>query len=91
MTLGVAYQLIDQDPLINGQQCQLDAALMKTLGANTIRVYHVDASADHAACMNVFAAVGIYVFVDLDSFKTYIGLVGTKFVFLSALTIRGYF
>ena len=45
---------------------------MKELGANSIRVYHVDASADHDGCMNAFAAAGIYAFIDLDSFKTYI-------------------
>jgi hypothetical protein len=69
---GVAYQLIEDDPLVNTTQCQLDASLMKELGANAIRVYHVDASADHTGCMNAFANAGIYLFVDLDSFKTYI-------------------
>jgi hypothetical protein len=69
---GIAYQLIEDDPLINTEQCQRDASLMQQLGANAIRVYHVDASADHTGCMNAFAAVGIYLFVDLDSFKTYI-------------------
>ncbi|KIW23785.1 hypothetical protein, variant 2 [Cladophialophora immunda] len=69
---GVAYQLVEDDPLVNTTQCKMDAALMQQLGANTIRVYHVDASADHSGCMNAFAAVGIYLFVDMDSFKTYI-------------------
>ncbi len=69
---GVAYQLVEDDPLVNTAQCQLDATLMKQLGANSIRVYHVDASQDHTGCMNAFAAVGIYLWVDLDSFKTYI-------------------
>ncbi|KIW94023.1 uncharacterized protein Z519_05339 [Cladophialophora bantiana CBS 173.52] len=69
---GVAYQLVEDDPLVNTTQCKLDAALMQQLGANTIRVYHVDATADHSGCMNAFADVGIYLFVDMDSFKTYI-------------------
>lgn len=47
---------------------------MKTLGANSIRVYHVNATGDHEGCMNAFADAGIYVWVDLDSFKTYIRL-----------------
>lgn len=51
---------------------------MKQLGANAIRVYHVDATADHDACMSAFADAGIYLFVDLDSFKTYIRYVGLK-------------
>lgn len=72
---GIAYQLIDDDPLINTAQCQRDAALMKQLGANSIRVYHVDAAADHSGCMNAFAAAGIYLWVDLDSFTTYIAVV----------------
>ena len=76
--LGVAYQLIDQDPLINTNQCQLDAALMSTLGANSIRVYHVDSSADHSGCMNAFASKGIYAWVDLDTFPTYINKVDTS-------------
>ena len=68
--LGVAYQLTDQDPLIDTQQCQLDAKQMKDLGANTIRVYHIDPTADHDGCMDAFAAVGIYLFLDLDTFDT---------------------
>ena len=45
---------------------------MQKLGVNTIRVYHVDSSADHSGCMNAFAQVGIYLFVDLDTINTYI-------------------
>lgn len=43
---------------------------MSTLGANTIRVYHVDPTADHSGCMSAFAAKGIYLFLDLDTFTT---------------------
>jgi len=71
-SLGVAYQLTPHDPLIDNQQCTLDAALMKELGANTIRVYHVDPSGDHKDCMDTFANAGIYLFVDLDDFPTQI-------------------
>ena len=45
---------------------------METLGANAIRVYHVDESADHDGCMKAFADVGIYAMIDLDDFGTYI-------------------
>lgn len=45
---------------------------MKTLGANTIRVYHVDPKADHDKCMATFADAGIYALIDLDTFDTYI-------------------
>ena len=73
--IGVAYQLVEDDPLVNTTQCQLDASLMKQLGANSIRVYHVDPSADHSGCMNAFAQNNIYIWVDMDSFKTYIQFV----------------
>ena len=43
---------------------------MSTLGANAIRVYHVDPSGDHSGCMSAFADVGIYLLVDLDTFTT---------------------
>lgn len=69
---GVAYQLTNDDPLANPSQCTLDAALMKTLGANSIRVYHVDPTANHDSCMQTFANAGIYPWIDLDTFSTYI-------------------
>lgn len=45
---------------------------MKELGANAIRVYHVDPKKSHSGCMNAFAENGIYAFVDMDTFSTYI-------------------
>lgn len=75
---GIAYQLTEDDPLVDADQCRRDATLMKQLGANSIRVYHVDASADHTGCMTAFADAGIYLWVDLDSFKTYIRYVSTS-------------
>lgn len=67
---GIAYQLTSLDPLTNATQCALDATSMAELGANAIRVYHVDSSADHDACMSAFASRGIYLFLDLDTFDT---------------------
>lgn len=43
---------------------------MKTFGANSVRVYHVDPTKDHTACMKVLADAGIYLWVDLDTFST---------------------
>lgn len=60
------------DPLIDTEQCKRDAELMKSLGANTIRVYHVDAKADHTGCMAAFEKAGIYTIIDMDTFNTYI-------------------
>jgi hypothetical protein len=45
---------------------------MKSLGANTIRVYHVDSTADHSGCMSAFADAGIYALIDMDTLGTYI-------------------
>lgn len=67
---GVAYQLTPDDPLLDKDQCSRDASLMKDLGANSIRVYHVDPSQDHTDCMTVLADAGIYLLVDLDTFDT---------------------
>ena len=68
----MAYQLTSLDPLLDSQQCQRDAKEMKDLGANAIRVYHVDPAQDHSACMSAFEAQGIYLFIDLDTFTTQI-------------------
>lgn len=62
--------MTEDDPLIDTEQCSNDAALMATLGANAIRVYHVDPDGDHAGCMSAFADAGIYLLVDLDTFTT---------------------
>ena len=48
---------------------------MQTLGANAIRVYHVDPNGDHDGCMSAFEEAGIYLFVDLDTFNTEIDAV----------------
>ncbi|KAF1848845.1 glycoside hydrolase family 72 protein [Cucurbitaria berberidis CBS 394.84] len=69
---GIAYQLVPEDPLIDATQCRLDATLMKTIGTNSIRVYHVDPNGDHTGCMKAFADAGIYLWLDLDTFTTQI-------------------
>jgi hypothetical protein len=67
---GIAYQLTPADPLADTEQCQRDASLMKTLGANTIRVYHVEPNENHSGCMSAFEDAGIYALIDLDTFTT---------------------
>ncbi|KAL8946354.1 MAG: hypothetical protein Q9222_007238 [Ikaeria aurantiellina] len=69
---GIAYQLISTDPLLDVDQCTRDAKQMQDIGANVIRVYHVDPTSDHKGCMDAFADAGIYLFVDLDDFPTQI-------------------
>ena len=51
---------------------------MKTIGTNSIRVYHVDPSADHTDCMKTFADAGIYLWLDLDTFTTQIEQEGAQ-------------
>ncbi|OAL45635.1 hypothetical protein IQ07DRAFT_576258 [Pyrenochaeta sp. DS3sAY3a] len=75
---GIAYQLVPDDPLIDATQCGLDASLMKTIGTNSIRVYHVDPKADHTDCMKAFADAGIYIWLDLDTFDTQIEQTGPR-------------
>ena len=72
LLLGIAYQLVSTDPLVDADQCKRDAKQMQELGANAIRVYHVDPAGDHQGCMNAFADLGIYLLVDLDDFPTQI-------------------
>jgi len=55
------------DPLNYQALMRGKATLMKILGANTIRVYTVDATADHTGCMSAFESAGIYLLVALDS------------------------
>ena len=68
VTPGVAYSFFTvADALQNTRQCQIDAGLIKEMGANTVRVYRVDGNANHDGCMQAFASQGIYVWVDLPS------------------------
>lgn len=77
---GVAYQPFSNngsiqektgakidDPLADAAGCTANAPLIKAMGANVIRVYRVNATLDHTACMNTFADAGIYLFLDLET------------------------
>ncbi|CAO3564614.1 unnamed protein product [Mortierella alpina] len=71
---GVAYQprgLTTEfvDPLSNSASCGRDAALIKDVGLNTIRVYQVDPTANHDECMKLFEDEGIYLLLDLTGPK----------------------
>ena len=54
------------DPLADSKSCLRDIEYMKKLDTNTIRVYAIDPSKDHKACMNALADAGIYVVADLS-------------------------
>lgn len=59
--------LTNLNGLTNGDQCKIDAKLIGELGANVVRVYSVDPTLNHDACMNAFAENGIYVIVDMST------------------------
>ena len=67
---GVAYSsgvATLRDVLVDTNQCQIDAGLMKEMGVNTIRVYTVDNTQNHDGCMQAFDSQGIYVWVDVTT------------------------
>ncbi|CDS01169.1 related to GAS1-glycophospholipid-anchored surface glycoprotein [Sporisorium scitamineum] len=53
------------DPLALPDACSRDVANFRDLGVNTIRVYSVNSSLNHDACMSTFSNAGIYVILDL--------------------------
>ncbi|OBT61025.1 hypothetical protein VE03_09625 [Pseudogymnoascus sp. 23342-1-I1] len=76
---GVAYQqgvgaagssdssttLTYTDPLADTTSCKRDIPLLQAAGANLIRTYAIDPTADHSVCMKLLDAAGIYVISDL--------------------------
>lgn len=55
------------DPLITAADCERDIKYFTELGINTIRVYTVDNTANHDACMSALEAAGIYLILDTDN------------------------
>jgi len=53
------------DPLADEAACKRDVPLLEKLQTNTIRVYAIDPTADHTACMSLLDDAGIYVVADL--------------------------
>lgn len=55
------------DPIADEASCTRDIAEFKKLGINTVRVYTVDNSANHDACMTALQDAGIYLVLDVNS------------------------
>lgn len=55
------------DPIADETDCKRDIAEFKKLGINTVRIYTVDNSADHDACMSALADAGIYLVLDVNT------------------------
>lgn len=53
------------DPLADEKSCKRDVPNMQKAGTNTIRVYQIDPTADHSACMKLLDDAGIYLIADL--------------------------
>ena len=62
---GGSSQLVD--PLADENTCNRDITYFKQLGINAVRVYSVDNSADHDACMSALDDAGIYLILDVNS------------------------
>ncbi|KAL6941911.1 hypothetical protein ACO0QE_003072 [Hanseniaspora vineae] len=54
------------DPMASPDICLRDLPYLVKLGVNTVRVYSVDPTSNHDACMDAFAKKGIYVLFDLS-------------------------
>ena len=55
------------DPIADEAGCKRDIAEFQQLGINTVRIYTVDNTANHDACMSALADAGIYLVLDVNT------------------------
>jgi hypothetical protein len=55
------------DPIADESTCTRDITEFKKLGINTVRIYTVDNTANHDACMSALADAGIYLVLDVNT------------------------
>lgn len=64
---GGSSQIVD--PIADEAGCNRDIPQFQKLGINAVRVYTVDNTANHDACMTALAEAGIYLILDVNSPK----------------------
>jgi len=57
------------DPIADEAGCNRDIPYFQQLGINTVRIYTVDNTANHDACMAALANAGIYLVLDVNTPK----------------------
>jgi hypothetical protein len=62
---GGSSQIVD--PIADEATCTRDIAEFQKLGINTVRIYTVDNTANHDACMTALANAGIYLVLDVNT------------------------